>query len=129
MNPLTGCWEWRTARDYSPNVYGPHRRAYQLWVGPIPPGLEIDHTCHVRSCINPEHLRAVTHTENMRNTRRGVRARERAWPSEEARQEAKAAARQRAEDAGKENSRHVAEQIAAKYPHLADIARKHGREI
>jgi hypothetical protein len=35
----------------------------------IPPGLELDHTCHKRSCVNLEHLRCVTHAENMANRR------------------------------------------------------------
>jgi hypothetical protein len=45
---------------------------YELVVGPIPDGLEIDHLCRVPSCCNPEHLEAVTHAENMR---RGAAAR------------------------------------------------------
>ena len=42
-----------------------HRVMYQLHVGPIPDGLEIDHVCRIRNCVNPEHLEAVTHRENM----------------------------------------------------------------
>lgn len=36
--------------------------------GPIPPGLEIDHICRVRLCVNPHHLQAVTHAENLRRS-------------------------------------------------------------
>lgn len=43
-----------------------HRQAYEDAYGPIPDGLEIDHVCRNPSCINPEHLEAVTHAENMR---------------------------------------------------------------
>jgi len=43
-----------------------HRASYELHVGPIPEGLEIDHLCRVRNCINPEHLEPVTGAENMR---------------------------------------------------------------
>lgn len=43
-----------------------HRIAYELHVGPIPDGLEIDHLCANRECANPEHLEAVTHQENER---------------------------------------------------------------
>lgn len=43
-----------------------HRVAYEREFGPIPEGLEIDHLCRVRSCVNPEHLEPVTHAENMR---------------------------------------------------------------
>lgn len=42
-----------------------HREAYRLWRGPIPDGLEIDHLCRVRRCVNPWHLEAVTHQENV----------------------------------------------------------------
>jgi hypothetical protein len=43
-----------------------HRKAYTDAFGPIPEGLEIDHLCRVRHCVNPDHLEAVTHVENMR---------------------------------------------------------------
>src|SRR5213593_4508095 len=46
-----------------------HRVVYELARGPIPKELEIDHLCRVQSCINPDHLEAVTHSVNMR---RGV---------------------------------------------------------
>lgn len=42
-----------------------HRLAYTLVNGAIPEGLELDHLCHVRSCVNPYHLEAVTHRENV----------------------------------------------------------------
>lgn len=50
-----------------------HRFSYEAHKGPIPEGLEIDHVCRNRSCVNPEHLRAVTRRENMRNLA-GVRS-------------------------------------------------------
>lgn len=34
-----------------------HRLSYELLVGPIPPGLVIDHLCRNRACINPDHMR------------------------------------------------------------------------
>lgn len=46
-----------------------HRIAYRLWIGEIAEGMEIDHTCRVRDCFNPQHLRMVTVQEN----RRGIR--------------------------------------------------------
>ena len=41
-----------------------HRVMYELFVGPIPDGLEIDHLCRVRHCAAPAHLEAVTRREN-----------------------------------------------------------------
>lgn len=68
------CWLWtdapaltgygRVSRD---NVVDyAHRVAYELAVGPIPPGLTIDHLCRVRLCVNPTHLEPVTLAENTR---------------------------------------------------------------
>lgn len=45
-----------------------HRLTYEKFKGKIPEGLEIDHLCRVRRCINPDHLEAVTHKENVRRT-------------------------------------------------------------
>jgi hypothetical protein len=42
-----------------------HRLAYELFVGPIPPKLQLDHLCRVRRCVNPAHLEAVTTRENL----------------------------------------------------------------
>lgn len=42
-----------------------HRLVYESLVGKIPEGLEIDHLCKNKICINPEHLEAVTHKVNM----------------------------------------------------------------
>lgn len=43
-----------------------HRLMYEAEVGEIPKGMELDHLCDVKHCVNPEHLQAVTHTENIR---------------------------------------------------------------
>lgn len=48
-----------------------HIFSYELHRGPVPEGLELDHLCRVRCCVNPSHLEPVTPQENCR---RGMRA-------------------------------------------------------
>jgi hypothetical protein len=43
-----------------------HRAVYEVFVGPIPEGLELDHLCRNRACVRPEHLDPVTREENIR---------------------------------------------------------------
>lgn len=76
-----GCWQWTGAIELSQGygqirTGGPgggrrtraHRVAYELYVGPIPEGLQIDHLCRNRGCVNPSHLEAV---DSRTNTLRG----------------------------------------------------------
>ena len=106
----SGCWLWpgQVLKGYGIIWEGPilaaaaegrarkktraHRVSYELFNGPIPEGMEIDHVCHTndddcpagdaclhRRCVNPDHLEAVSHMENVfrrdeRFRRTGVRA-------------------------------------------------------
>lgn len=86
-NPDLGrCWVWTASRSTSGygqfgwegKVAGAHRLAYQILVGPIAEGLQCDHRCWCRYCVNPNHIRLATsqeNTANMSENGRVVRAR------------------------------------------------------
>ena len=67
------CWIWTagTRRGYghfwsSGKDISAHRFSYELLVGKIPDGLQLDHLCRNRVCVNPDHLEPVTLQENLR---------------------------------------------------------------
>lgn len=89
VNKTSTCWLWTAATQQKGyGIFGvgtgrttpAHRYSYELHVGPIPEGMQIDHLCRVRSCVNPAHLEVVT---PLQNVRRGwvARRRERGLPA------------------------------------------------
>lgn len=74
VQPTGFCWEW--IASLKPNGYGQfsprpgrvayaHRYAYELLVGPIPTGADLDHLCRNRRCVNPDHLDPVDRRTNL----------------------------------------------------------------
>lgn len=80
VNQTETCWNWIGSINRGgygvftfggrsgKKLYG-HRASYELHKGNIPDGLEIDHLCRNRKCVNPDHLEAVTRQVN---TKRGI---------------------------------------------------------
>ena len=80
----TKCWQWtgkvHTSKrsgaygrfwdgtyligSRSPRFVPAHRFAYEMIVGPISKEMQLDHLCHVQTCVNPDHLEPVTHARN-----------------------------------------------------------------
>lgn len=77
-----GCWLWTRSVDdcgyATVRVGGKTRKAHRLFYeefnGPVPNGLEIDHLCRVRACVNPAHMQAVTHEVNTKRLVKVARA-------------------------------------------------------
>lgn len=74
-----GCWLWRGG--LGTGGYGSHATAgtvhrfvYETLVGPIPDGHVLHHRCHVRACVNPEHLEPLTLSEHTAHHNRQRRA-------------------------------------------------------
>jgi HNH endonuclease len=70
---LGPCWLWTRGLTKGYGTFGMHGKvryahivAYELLVGVVPDGLELDHLCRVPACCNPVHLEPVTHAENIR---------------------------------------------------------------
>ncbi len=81
----SGCWIWtasigqegygrfgiKSLETGKFRIIEAHRVSYELFIGPILNGLELDHLCRVRACVNPAHLEPVTHKENCRRGETG----------------------------------------------------------
>jgi hypothetical protein len=81
VNKTDTCWLWTAGQNengygvfrVAGRLTGAHRVAYKLEHGSIPAGAVVDHICHVRHCVRPEHLRAVTQKQNAEH-KKGVAA-------------------------------------------------------
>ena len=68
------CWLWQGGKNHKGYGYisvdgkmkSVHRVSYELLVGKIPDGLQLDHLCKIRNCVKPEHLDPVTLQENIK---------------------------------------------------------------
>lgn len=74
ITDYTSCWLWTgTINEKGYAYFKPdgkmvraHKWIWEQFNGPIAGGLELDHKCRIRHCVNPAHLQPVTHLENMR---------------------------------------------------------------
>jgi HNH endonuclease len=80
VNKTDSCWLWIAAVTH--DGYGrfklnkthvlSHRFAYEQIKGTIPKGMQLDHLCKIKHCLNPEHLEPVTPQENSKRGNSGI---------------------------------------------------------
>ena len=78
----TGCWNWTGTKSRGYGVIScgannnrpAHVFVYEQVVGPVPDGMELDHVCRNKGCVNPDlkHLEPVTHLVNVRRGEAGI---------------------------------------------------------
>lgn len=72
VDQSSGCWNWTAAKSNHgygnfavwPRYKRAHRFSYETLVGPVPDGLQLDHLCRNRACVNPAHLEPVSPRQN-----------------------------------------------------------------
>lgn len=74
LREANGCWEWTAALSQGYGVFRltdtrtnilAHRWAWMFFRGPVPDGLDLDHLCRNRACVNPDHLEPVSRAVNL----------------------------------------------------------------
>jgi len=87
VEPTGFCWNWTGTTagagryfygrtSWKGKTYQAHRWVYEMLVGLIPDGLELDHLCRNILCVNPDHLEPVTPAENKRRSAKCYRGRD-----------------------------------------------------
>lgn len=81
-DPVTGCWEWQKGTSgngrgggygrvyFDGQMIAVHRAVYLIVHGYLHKRQQVDHTCNNRLCVNPDHLEAVSASENMKRAHR-----------------------------------------------------------